>query len=75
MAGTKAGGQAAAETNKKKYGADFYALIGQEGGKRGNTGGFASAKIGADGLTGKQRAAQAGQLGGQRSKRVKKETV
>ena len=28
MAGTKTGGKSAAETNKRKYGADFYAKIG-----------------------------------------------
>ena len=28
MAGTKEGGQAAARTNKRKYGSDFYAEIG-----------------------------------------------
>ncbi len=32
MAGTKAGGKAAAETNKNKYGADFYKNIGSIGG-------------------------------------------
>jgi uncharacterized protein len=40
MAGTKAGGKAAANTNKTKYGADFYARIGAVGGKKGHTGGF-----------------------------------
>jgi hypothetical protein len=40
MAGTKAGGKAAAATNKSKYGADFYAKIGAAGGKKGHTGGF-----------------------------------
>jgi len=34
------GGKAAAATNKKKYGADFYAKIGAKGGKIGKTGGF-----------------------------------
>ena len=33
MAGTKAGGMAAAATNKKKYGSDFYAKIGAKGGR------------------------------------------
>lgn len=42
MAGTKAGGKKAAATNKAKYGADFYARIGQTGGKNGRTGGFAA---------------------------------
>ena len=40
MAGTKEGGRAAAATNKAKYGADFYAKIGAQGGKKGTTGGF-----------------------------------
>lgn len=33
MAGTKAGGLAAAATNKAKHGEDFYANIGAKGGK------------------------------------------
>ena len=40
MEGTKAGGKAAAATNKAKYGGDFYAKIGAKGGKKGTTGGF-----------------------------------
>jgi hypothetical protein len=40
MAGTRAGGKAAAATNKAKYGAGFYAKIGALGGKKGTTGGF-----------------------------------
>ena len=40
MSGTKAGGQAAAVTNKEKYGPDFYARIGAKGGKLGHSGGF-----------------------------------
>jgi len=42
MAGTKAGGQRAALTNRQRHGADFYARIGAVGGKRGTTGGFAA---------------------------------
>ncbi len=42
MAGTKAGGQKAASTNKTKYGKDFYAEIGRKGGRNGHTGGFAA---------------------------------
>lgn len=42
MAGTKLGGQKAAETNIKKYGEDFYKKIGTIGGRNGNTGGFAA---------------------------------
>lgn len=32
MSGTKAGGKAAAATNKSRHGADFYARIGSKGG-------------------------------------------
>lgn len=42
MAGTKEGGKAAAATNKRKYGEDFYKRIGQFGGQMGHTGGFAA---------------------------------
>lgn len=60
MSGTKEGGKKAAETNKRKYGPDFYAEIGRKGGHNGHTGGFASdpelAKI-------------AGRKGGKKSRR------
>jgi len=42
MAGTKLGGQKAAQTNKDRYGRNFYEKIGQAGGKLGHTGGFAA---------------------------------
>lgn len=42
MAGTKVGGLKAAQTNKGKYGKEFYARIGQKGGRLGHTGGFAA---------------------------------
>lgn len=45
--------------------------IGRLGGQRSNNGGFASSKVGADGLTGKQRAAKAGAVGGKISRRTK----
>lgn len=63
MAGTKAGGQAAAETNKKKYGSDFYARIGAAGGKKGRTGGF---------YANRDLARAAGARGGRVSRRTKK---
>lgn len=72
MAGTKTGGKSAAETNKLKYGADFYAKIGRMGGKKSTTGGFASEKVGKDGLTGRERAERAGAIGGTISRRPKK---
>lgn len=65
MAGTKAGGEAAAETNKKKYGADFYSKIGAKGGSKGRTGGFA------DGKEGRERARKYGAIGGRMSRRGK----
>ena len=71
MAGTKMGGAKAASTNRTKYGSDFYARIGAMGGKLGKTGGFASATLGKDGLTGRQRAAVAGASGGRISRRGK----
>lgn len=63
MAGTKAGGQAAAATNKKKYGSDFYARIGASGGRKGRTGGF---------FANRDLAREAGRKGGRISRRTKK---
>lgn len=42
MAGTKAGGLKARETNFMKHGRDFYKNIGRKGGQNGHTGGFAA---------------------------------
>lgn len=69
MAGTKEGGISARQTNYKKYGPDYYRVIGKKGGKAGGKGGFASTVIGKDGLTGKERARLAGKRGGKVSKR------
>lgn len=69
MSGSKIGGQKAAATNKLKYGSLFYQKIGAIGGKKGNTGGFASDIVGKDGLTGRQRASKVGVLGGKKSRR------
>lgn len=63
MAGTKVGGKAAASTNKKKYGSDFYAKIGAMGGKKGRTGGF---------YANRELARVAGAKGGRISRRTKK---
>jgi general stress protein YciG len=62
MAGTVSGGRQAAETNKAKYGKDFYAKIGAIGGRNGHTGGFAANK---------ELARLAGAKGGKISKRGK----
>jgi len=69
MAGTKAGGKAAAATNMKKYGSDFYAKIGAKGGQNGTTGGFAA------GEAGRERARIYGAMGGRISRRTKKSDV
>lgn len=81
MAGTKAGGKAAALTNMRKYDAEyledygmtFYQYNGHLGGSISRTGGFASDKVSADGLTGPQRARIAGVKGGRISKRPKRQ--
>ncbi len=62
MAGTKAGGKAAAATNKTKYGKDFYAKIGAKGGSKGTTGGF---------FANRDLARVAGAKGGRISRRTK----
>ena len=69
MSGTIKGGFKAAKTNIEKYGKDYYVNIGRKGGKKSRTGGFASDKIGKDGLTGAERAKIAGAKGGHISKR------
>ena len=70
MAGTKAGGLKAAASNKARYGRDWYAKIGKLGGSAlVENKGFGSAKRGADGLTGLERARIAGAKGGAISKR------
>lgn len=71
MAGTREGGLKAKETNRLRHGSDYYARIGAKGGHNGTTGGFASEKRGADGLTGIERAKIAGCKGGRISKRGK----
>lgn len=62
MAGTKAGGIAAAATNKRKYGDDFYHKIGGKGGRLGRTGGF---------FANRELARTAGAKGGRISRRTK----
>lgn len=62
MSGTEKGGLRAAETNKKRYGANFYAEIGRLGGKKGTTGGF---------YANRELARAAGSKGGKISKRGK----
>lgn len=66
MPGTVNGGKQAAETNKRKYGKDFYARIGAMGGKKGTTGGFAANR---------ELARIAGAKGGRISRRRKAEVA
>jgi hypothetical protein len=73
MAGTIVGGVKTAETNKKKYGSDYYRNIGKLGGTKSRGGGFASHKVGEDGLTGIERAKIAGAKGGKISRKIKGE--
>lgn len=60
MGGTIAGGRAAAATNKRKYGEDFYRKIGAKGGQNGRTGGF---------YANRELARKAGAMGGRISRR------
>lgn len=62
MAGTKLGGQKAAQQNKTRHGSDFYARIGRKGGQNGKTGGFAANR---------ELARKAGAIGGRISRRRK----
>jgi general stress protein YciG len=62
MAGTKEGGMRAAETNRRRYGENFYPQIGRKGGKLSRGGGFA---------LNHDLAVEAGRKGGQVSRRTK----
>lgn len=42
MSGTKSGGLKAAQTNRLKYGDDYYIRMGRKGGQMSHTGGFAA---------------------------------
>ena len=75
MSGTKAGGRKSRDTNIERFGRDFYKRIGRKGGRNSHTGGFASNKVGADGLTGVERARIAGAKGGRKSRRRSAENV
>lgn len=68
MAGTRSGGIKARNTTYSKFGKNFYKNIGKMASHPG-TGGFASEKVGKDGLTGRERAKKYGAIGGRISKR------
>lgn len=63
MPGNREGGLKAARTNKKRYGEDFFRMIGSKGGqaKTSKPKGFAADR---------QRAKEAGHKGGRRSRRT-----
>ena len=69
MVATKDGNKKVARKNSKKK--EFYQKIGRAGGQAFNIdpGGFGSSMVGADGLTGRERAKIAGRAGGKKSKR------
>lgn len=69
MSGTAEGGRRAAARTKELYGDDHHSRVGSIGGKKSSNGGFASQKVGKDGLTGIQRAKLLGSKGGGISKR------
>lgn len=73
MAGNREGGKKAVKTTKERHGGDFYQMIGSLGGSKGKedgvSKGFGSDKVGADGLTGRERAKLAGAEGGRKSSR------
>lgn len=66
MAGTRIGGLKTAQTNKTKYGEDYYQIIGAKGGKNGHTGGF---------YANRELASIAGAKGGRNSKRGKANAI
>lgn len=61
MPGTRVGGLKTVETNKKRYGEDFYVKIGTMGGAKSRGGGFASNR---------ELAREAGRKGGKASRRT-----
>lgn len=66
MPGTRTGGLKTAETNKLKYGEDFYRKIGTLGGAKSRGGGFAYDR---------ELASRAGRIGGKASRRPKQEII
>lgn len=66
MPGTKIGGIKAAQTNKKKWGKDFYKRIGALGGKKSQGGGFAANR---------ELAREAGRKGGLISRKNKNKKI
>lgn len=71
MSATREGGLKAGTTNRQRHGMNYYVELGKMGGKAQHSKprGFASEVVGADGLTGKERASTAGAIGGATSRR------
>jgi uncharacterized protein len=65
MAGSPSGGKKAAETNKQRYGKDFYKIIGHYGGKISRGGGFTNHEV----------AVRAGRKGGKASRRPSRQAM
>lgn len=66
MAGTVEGGRKAAQTNKDRYGEDFYDIIGRKGGRISRGGGFA---------LNRELARESGRKGGRISRRTSRRTA
>jgi hypothetical protein len=77
MAGTKAGGLKASQTNRDRYGKDFYEKIGAKGGRNGHSGGFASNNLCGCNYQPEshKKASCAGYKGGRKSRRGKPNPV
>lgn len=70
MSQTKAGSEKAVRTIYERHGKDFFKRAGEKGGSVfGVKKGFAATVVGKDGLTGKERAAKVGRVGGTKSRR------
>lgn len=68
MSGTKEGARKRLEKLRKEHDPEWFKQNASKAGKAGGNGkGYASEKVGKDGLTGRQRAALAGKKGGQLS--------
>lgn len=70
MVQTSAGAKKAVATVRERWGESFYKMVGARGGRNSHNGGYASEKVGADGLTGRERARVAGAKGGRISRRT-----
>lgn len=56
MAGNREGARKGNATKDKKYGVEWRTKLASTGGKMSTPGGFGTTKIGADGMTGQERA-------------------